>query len=79
MGNGSRNLLTIRPIAQVPDVKDRIERALKRSAKVEANAIRVEVSGRCATLEGSVHSGKERQAAEQARGSFQALLPSTTD
>ncbi|WP_429925694.1 BON domain-containing protein (plasmid) [Agrobacterium vitis] len=69
-----RNLLTIRPIAQVPDIKDRIERALERSAEVEANAIRVEVSGHTVTLEGSVHAVKERQMAEQAAWS----VPSVT-
>ncbi|MBP2562436.1 osmotically-inducible protein OsmY [Neorhizobium galegae] len=61
-----RNLLTIRPTAQVPDIKGRIERALARNAEVEAEAIRVAVSGHTVTLEGTVHGVKERQVAEYA-------------
>ncbi|MGV2130762.1 BON domain-containing protein [Agrobacterium vitis] len=60
-----RNLLKIRPTAQVSDIQSRIEKALKRQAEIEADAIKVVVSGETVTLEGKVHAVKERLLAAQ--------------
>ena len=52
---------------QIPaDLRDRIERALKRQAELDMNNIRVEVADGAVTLEGKVHSLAERRVAEQA-------------
>jgi len=51
----------------VPDVKKKIEDALSRHAKVEAQAIRVTVrDGNKVSLEGKVESWDEREAVEDA-------------
>jgi len=68
------NMLTIRPIAQVPDVKDKIERALARSAEVSAEGIRIDVSGQVVTLKGTVHDARERMLAEQAAWSAPSVI-----
>lgn len=64
---GVNNQLTLRPGVQVPDIKQKIEDALKRNATTEAKDIRVTVhDGRKVTLEGNVHSWYERQAVKTA-------------
>lgn len=63
---GVANQIEITPRASVPDVKKRIEDALKRDAEVEAQAIRVNVRDGRVTLEGKVKAWSERQAAERA-------------
>lgn len=63
---GVANQIEITPRASVPDVKQRIEDALKRDAETDAQAIRVHVSDGRVTLEGKVKAWSERQAAERA-------------
>jgi osmotically-inducible protein OsmY len=64
---GVINNIIIKPRVSVPDVKQKIEAALKRHAEVEANAIRVSVrDGGKVVLEGKVHDWLERDAVENA-------------
>ena len=63
---GVSNLLTIRPSALIADIKGRIEGALRRNAEVEADRIRVDITGGRVALEGAVHAWSERNAAERA-------------
>lgn len=63
---GITNAITIKPTVQAGDIKHRIEDALKRNAEVEANQIRVLVSGGRVTLEGKVKAWHERALAERA-------------
>lgn len=61
---GVTNLLKVTTCASVPDVKQRIERAIKRHAELDAHQIRVEASQGRVTLSGEVRSRAERQDAE---------------
>jgi osmotically-inducible protein OsmY len=63
---GITNNITIKPAAHAGDIKHRIENALKRNAELEANQIRVLVSGHRVTLEGKVGAWHERVLAERA-------------
>jgi osmotically-inducible protein OsmY len=54
-----RNHITVKPHVSAPDVKSLIEKALRRSAEVEARGITVETSNGKVTLRGSVHSWHE--------------------
>jgi osmotically-inducible protein OsmY len=64
---GVMNQLTLKPRVQVPDLKQKIENALKRSAATKASDIRVTVhDGGRVTLEGNTYSWSERQAAIKA-------------
>ncbi len=63
---GVSNLITIKQRVQATDIKDRIEKALKRNAQLEADAIRVQVDGNTVTLEGRVRAWYERDVAETA-------------
>jgi osmotically-inducible protein OsmY len=63
---GVTNLITVRPRLMVPDVKARIEAALRRNAEVEAHHIRVQVQDGTVMLSGHVQSWAERAAAESA-------------
>ncbi len=63
---GVTNLIMIRPRIDVSNIKSRIENALKRSAEVEADRIRVNVSGSKVILEGKVSAWHERGVAERA-------------
>lgn len=63
---GVSNLITVRPRLMVPDVKARIEAALRRSADVEAHGIKVQARDGTVTLRGRVRSWAERTAAESA-------------
>ena len=64
---GVINDITIKPQVSVPDLKQKIEDALKRSAEVEAKAIRVTVrDGGNILLEGKVHDWRERGVVENA-------------
>lgn len=63
---GVSNLIEIRPRASADDIKKRIEDALKRNAELEAQAIRINVSGGKVTLEGRIKAWPERQIAERA-------------
>jgi len=65
--HGVINNIEIKPSVQANDVKQRIEKALKRHTGIEANAIRVSVPERDkVVLEGTVGSWGERYAVENA-------------
>ena len=64
---GVINNITIKPAVYVADIKQKIENALSRHAKIEAQAIRVIVhDGNRVSLEGEVESWDERDAVENA-------------
>lgn len=63
---GVTNTILITPKASPTDLRDRIEKALKRQAELDMQNIRIEVSDGAVTLEGKVHSLSERRVAEQA-------------
>jgi osmotically-inducible protein OsmY len=63
---GVSNNIRISPRVHARDVRDAIAAALKRSAEVEAQQIRVEAKNGKVTLSGRVHSWAERNAAKSA-------------
>jgi osmotically-inducible protein OsmY len=63
---GVTNLLQVKAHASAPDVKERIESALKRHAEIDSQQIRVEATDGSVTLRGKVRSWAERQDAELA-------------
>jgi osmotically-inducible protein OsmY len=63
---GVTNRITIKPQVSAGDVKDRIEKALTRSAEVEAKAIKVNVHDGEVTLEGKVDAWHDKDVARQA-------------
>lgn len=63
---GISNLIQIRLAAKAPDIKKRIEDALKRNSELEAANIRVFVTDDKVTLEGTVHAWHDRALAERA-------------
>ena len=63
---GITNLITVKPRVLVPDVRERIEAALRRNAEVEAHRISVHLRDATVTLRGQVQSWTERAAAEAA-------------
>lgn len=61
------NNITIKPMVQSADVRERIEGALKRHAEVEANKIIIDVNDNgIVTLDGTVDNWEVRQAVERA-------------
>ncbi len=63
---GLVNLIEIEPAVSPTDVRQRIEKALRRDAELEANQISVSVTDHTVKLEGKVRTWSERQAAERA-------------
>lgn len=63
---GVSNIIKIKQRAFAPEVKRRIEEALKRNAEVDAQRISVETRDNTVTLRGSVRSWAERADAERA-------------
>ena len=71
---GITNLITIKARVQAADIKSRIEDALKRSAEVEAHAIRILVTDSSVRLEGKVHDWREREIVEKAAWSVPGVM-----
>ncbi|MGI9354392.1 MAG: BON domain-containing protein [Rhizobiaceae bacterium] len=63
---GIINRISLKTAVTPANVKSKIENALKRSADLEANNLKVSVSGDTVTLDGKVKAYYERQLAEQA-------------
>jgi len=63
---GVLNQLRVRPSAHAAEVKDQIEKALERSAELEASRITVETDGGKVVLRGKVQSRYERDLVERA-------------
>ena len=62
---GVSNLITVKPSTTPSELKKRIEDALVRNAKVDANKITVEVQGSTAILKGTVRAWVEKEEAER--------------
>ena len=60
------NDITLTPSVSTTDLKEKIEKALKRHAEVEAQGIRILVHDNKVTLEGKVDNWDERQAVANA-------------
>jgi osmotically-inducible protein OsmY len=63
---GVSNLIAVKPQSTPSELKKKIERALMRSAEVDAKSITVEVQGSKTILKGKVRSWAEKHEAEQA-------------
>lgn len=63
---GVSNLIQVKPSASAGRIKTDIDEALRRSAEIDAQHIRVSVDGPVVTLSGHVRSCHERQEAERA-------------
>jgi osmotically-inducible protein OsmY len=63
---GVSNTITLEPHVSPPDVKSKIEAALKRSAEIDARRINVAVTDSTVMLSGNVHSWFERDEARRA-------------
>lgn len=62
---GVTNSIAVRPRVTVDDIKDRIAKALARSAEFECAGIKVEVKDSVVTLKGSVRGWRDRRVAEE--------------
>jgi osmotically-inducible protein OsmY len=63
---GVTNEITLKPKATATDVREKIEAAFRRSAEIDAQHVRVEVTGNRAVMRGRVSSWAEHREAEQA-------------
>ena len=62
---GVTNLISVKPRISPPDLKEKIEEALVRSAETDAQRITVELQGSKVILSGTVRSLAERKEAER--------------
>lgn len=60
------NFISVKPRVTVSDLKSKINAALHRSAQIDANSIKVEISGNKVILSGTVHSIQEKEDADAA-------------
>jgi osmotically-inducible protein OsmY len=63
---GVVSLIRVRSRAQVPEIKEKIQNALRRSAELDASHVTVRTEGGKVILGGTVHAWYERDLAEQA-------------
>lgn len=63
---GVTNAITIAPLVNAGDIRSQIHRAYERHAAVDADKVKIDVSGSTVTLTGEVHSWHERDDAENA-------------
>ena len=63
---GVANLIRVYSLVQVPEVREKIQKALHRSADLDASRITVQTDGRKVVLGGKVHAWYERDIAERA-------------
>ena len=66
---GVENKITVRPLVNSENVKEKILQALERNADLEADNITVETSGTRVVLKGSARSWNERKEVERAAAS----------
>jgi osmotically-inducible protein OsmY len=62
---GISNLIQLKPRARPDEIREKIQEAFKRNAKVDANRIIVETNGSEVILKGTVRSWIEREEAER--------------
>lgn len=63
---GITNSISITPTVNATDIRSKIHRAYQRHAAVDANKVKIDVSGSTVTLSGEVHSWHEKDDAEDA-------------
>ena len=71
---GVNNRLALRQNAEVTDIRQRIEEALKRNAEIDDKNVFVRVDGDVVRLEGKVHVWRERKLAERAAWSVPGVM-----